>query len=131
MEENSNVCRQKEAKAKVGKPPTRLQKQAPASLQLDKVAPAVDPSAVSSETPKAIPFLSPLELSPQPLPETVEKRSGPESGSGDQKDNGEEEKSDQVSSPGGWQHPAAPALADSPTLCTSFQSQCLLVDHVQ
>lgn len=128
MEENRNVC-QKEAKPKGGKPPTRLQKHAPASLQLDKVAPAVDPSAVSGETPKAIPFLSPLVLSPQPLPETVEKRSG-ESGSDDQKDNGEEEKSEALS-PGGWQHPAAPALADPAALCTSFQSKCLLVDHVQ
>ncbi|KAF5446868.1 hypothetical protein F2P56_032465 [Juglans regia] len=122
MENRSNNVSQKEGKAKVGKPPTRLQKQAPASLQLDKVA-------VYGETSKAIPFLSPLILSPQPLPETLEIRSG-KSGSNEEEDNGAK-RSKALPPGGGWQHPAVPVFTEPEALFTCFQSQCLLVDNVQ
>lgn len=120
---------QKEAKAKVGKAPTRLQKHAPASLQLDKIAVAAasvatttDPFSASGETPKAIPLLSPLVLSPEPFPETVENRLL-ESGNGERRS---------LDSPaGGWKHPAVAAFTEPPNLLTLLQSQCVLVDNVQ
>jgi hypothetical protein len=120
---------QKEAKAKVGKAPTRLQKHAPASLQLDKIAVAAaaaaattGPFSASGETPKAIPLLSPLVLSPEPFSETVEKRLL-ESGNG--------EKRSLDSPAGGWKHPAVAAFTEPPNLLTRLQSQCVLVDNVQ
>ncbi|XP_059431172.1 uncharacterized protein LOC132164647 [Corylus avellana] len=114
---------QREVKPKAGKAPTRLQKHAPASLQLDKI-PATSPfSGASGETPKAIPLLSPLVLSPEPLPETVEKRLS-------ESENGHEKRS--LCSPaGGWKHPAVATFTEPPNLLALLQSQCVLVDNVQ
>jgi hypothetical protein len=116
-----------EAKPKVGgKAPTRLQRHAPASLQLDKIDAAATGSfsaATSGETPKAIPLLSPLVLSPEPLPETVEKILS-------ESDNGEK-RSLQGSPAGGWKHPAVATFTEPPNLLALLQSQCVLVDNVQ
>lgn len=120
---DSNGSCQKEAKAKAGKALTRLQKHAPTSLQLDKTATTGPFSAsTSTETSKAIPLLSPLVLSPEPLPETVEKRLL-ESGNG--------EKRSLDSPAGGWKHPAVATFTEPPNLLTLLQSQCVLVDNVQ
>ena len=128
MENNGNVP-QREAFTNARKPPTRLQKRAPDSLQLDEVAGSIptNPFAAGSETPKAIPFLSPLVLSPQPLSETGEKRLW--DGTNNEQNNGTKRSS--TSPSGGWQHPAVAAGTDPSTLLTSFQAQCMLVDHVQ
>jgi hypothetical protein len=108
-----------EAKPRVGgKAPTRLQRHAPASLQLDKID-----AAASGETPKAIPLLSPLVLSPEPLPETVEKILS-------ESENGEK-RSLQGSPAGGWKHPAVATFTEPPNLLALLQSQCVLVDNVQ
>lgn len=73
MEDSENIF-QKQAvsntRTKVGKPPTRLQKHAPASLQLDQVT---NPYASSSSGNfSIIPLLSPLIESPKPLAEGEE-----------------------------------------------------------
>ncbi|KAB1225879.1 hypothetical protein CJ030_MR1G004091 [Morella rubra] len=118
MDDNSGDSR-KEA----GNPLTRLQKLAPASLQLD----TTDPLAAFGETSNAIPLLSPLILSPEPVPETTEKPQW-ESGN-DERDNGDD--GSEASSPSGWHHPAVPMFTEPAALFTCFQSQCFLVDNVQ
>ncbi|KAA0061869.1 uncharacterized protein E5676_scaffold571G00270 [Cucumis melo var. makuwa] len=117
-----------ELKPRLPKPPTRLQKQAPASLHLDQLS-SVSMSSASNDTySKAIlPLLSPLPLSPQPLPEIDGNRISATGnavegggGNGDQRGIG-------FVAPGGWQHPAVAATFPDPsTLFTFFQSQCIV-----
>lgn len=136
------------------KPPTRLQKQAPACLNLDQVAMA---AAAATSGPnnatdlKAIPLLSPLVLSPQPLSAgAAEKRRSLAFGE-DRQDNighddcnkrveGEAPAAAAAASPpapppnnvdGGWQHPAVPTFTDPSTLLTKFQSQCMIVNQAR
>ncbi|KAF3443475.1 hypothetical protein FNV43_RR05099 [Rhamnella rubrinervis] len=124
MEMNSNG--QRESKGS-WKPPTRLQKQAPASLNLDHVS-----VTSTNETPKAIPLLSPLILSAQPpLLETTEKQRFMYFDD-DQLHNIDHNKSiAAAASGGGWQHPAVPTFTDPSTLLTFFQSQCMIVNPAQ
>merc|ERR1712071_167511 len=131
---NNNMMFETQAKAKEGKPPTRLQKRAPAFLQLDQAASNINnnPFSPCSDIAEAIPLLSPLVLSPQPLPEIIEKRLLGRSATLNNDDNDNVNRSGATSPPGGWQHPAVPATFTEPsTMFTLFQSQCLLVDHVQ
>lgn len=109
------------------KPPTRLQKQAPASLNIDHVS-----LASANETPKAIPLLSPLILSPQPLLETTEKQRFV-CFDDDQEHDIDHTKSIAAAAAGGggWQHPAVPTFTDPSTLLTFFQSQCMIVNPAQ
>ena len=106
-------------------PPTRLQKKAPASLKLDYVATTAsctnNPFS-SNETPKAIPLLSPLILSPQSLPEMSEKQRF-RCSNNQQDDDG---KNEADSSRG--QHTAVPMFTNPSTLYTFFRSQCMIVN---
>lgn len=134
------------------KPPTRLQKQAPASLNLDQVAMAAAAAATScpnNETDlKAIPLLSPLVLSPQPLSAgAAEKRRRLAFGEDRQDNIGHDDCNERVegeapaaASPpapppnnvdGGWQHPAVPTFTDPSTLLNKFQSQCMIVNQAR
>ncbi|XP_015874007.1 uncharacterized protein LOC107411018 [Ziziphus jujuba] len=118
---------QKEAKG--WKPPTRLQKKAPASLKLDQV-PTSAANDSFNETSKAIPLLSPLVLSPQPLPEMLEKR---RFGCAADQHDVEDKRSEAVPLPAdGWQHPAVPTtFTDPSSLFAFFQSQCVIVNPAQ
>lgn len=110
------------------KPPTRLQKKAPASLKFDQVSTSAANDSFNG-TPKAIPLLSPLVLSPQPLPETSEKR---RFGCAEDKHHGEDKRSEAVPLPeDGWQHPAVATFADPSSLFTFFQSQCMIINPAQ
>lgn len=133
MENNNSNVPQAKAKAKLGKPPTRLQNHAPACLQLDMVEGSAPTNpfcpSPSSETSKAIPLLSPLVLSPQPLPEIVEKRLCESHHANNEQNNVGERNS--TSPQGGWQHPAVATFTEPSTLFAFFQSQCMLVEHVQ
>ncbi|KAI3678275.1 hypothetical protein L6452_37562 [Arctium lappa] len=103
-----------------GKHPTRLQKQAPATLQLHEI-----PKDYSKTV---IPFLSPLVLSPAPLPEASDndaKRSFAATPNADDHAIGIITDQVQQSSGGGWKHPA---MADhSSSLYAYFHSQCTLL----
>ncbi|XP_052202289.1 uncharacterized protein LOC127808024 [Diospyros lotus] len=129
------------AKEPGAKPPTRLQKQAPAALQLDQIANAAFDAAASRSCP--IPLLSPLILSPQQPAEgeaddekrlmfmaSVNGNDGPGIGGGGNNNN-----SNLIPTPKfggmGWQHPAVEAMPDPSELFNFFQSQCVLVNRVQ
>ncbi|EEF46069.1 uncharacterized protein LOC8281225 [Ricinus communis] len=117
-------------KTKVGKPPTRLQKKAPSSLQVNysTIYPRM-PSTSSPHTP--IPLLSPLIVSPPPLSQEAEEFRFPlicgeiDKGSNDKR----------IVSPilpGGWQHPAvANGYMEPSSLFNIFQSKCVLVNHAK
>ncbi|KAL9334135.1 hypothetical protein Peur_074274 [Populus x canadensis] len=96
---------------KVGKPSTRLQKQAPRALDLDQLSTPLLPASQASPPPTPIPLLSPLSVSPPPLEDDVH---------------------DAYSEARVWQHPAvASGYIEPSSLFTFFQSKCLLVDHAQ
>ncbi|KAK3018622.1 hypothetical protein RJ639_003491 [Escallonia herrerae] len=120
-----------QARIPTGKSPTRLQKHAPAALQLDYVASRTDahpcPSSGAPFSPCAIPLLSPLVLPPPPLPEADER---PSVGSGSN-EQGSCDQTGPSQNPGGWQHPAAGTLTEPASLFAFFQSQCKLVPHSQ
>ncbi|XP_059660790.1 uncharacterized protein LOC132307135 [Cornus florida] len=128
MDNNSN--RESKAKAKVprAKLSTRLQNHAPAALQLDHVGTYngnTNPFDSYNETNfsrSAIPLLSPLIVSPPPLPEAEEKRF-PENGNNQQSGNGENGAQPPT---GGWQHPAMGTMTDASSLFAFFQSQCVM-----
>ncbi|KAL3850644.1 hypothetical protein ACJIZ3_012526 [Penstemon smallii] len=109
----------KEHKKKSNKPPTRLQKRAPASLKLNTSNPNVK-NDIASAT-HAIPLLSPLVLSPV-------GDVGP--------DKEKELASGETNGPllnepasGGWNHPAFGAMIEPTKLGGLFQSKCMLVEH--
>ncbi|XVF20003.1 hypothetical protein REPUB_Repub11eG0160400 [Reevesia pubescens] len=117
-------------KTKVGKPPTRLQKQAPASLKLDRMK-IVDASAgrtstlgpstrTSSEPATPIPLLTPLALSPNPFPETNEF-TFPTAG----------KKTTTPAPAFGWKQQAAAGAGyvDASTLLALFQNKCVTVNN--
>ena len=132
MEEGGNIFEKQVigmSKTKVGKPPTRLQKHAPASLQLDQMKAAAarsspfEPSNGTSEaaTPTPIPLLTPLALSPNPFPETEEfvfpiddkKAATP------------------APTAFGWTNPAGAGYVEASTLFAMFQNKCVLVNDGQ
>lgn len=109
---------------------TRLQKHAPASLDIDKVL-NNRPSNPFGEASKAIPLLSPLILSPQPTYAdiTVQVRAL------EKENNGMNEGRSACASytpSTGWEHPAMASFPEpSSTLCSFFQKQCVFVNHAQ
>ncbi|KAF7805429.1 Major viral transcription factor [Senna tora] len=115
---------------------TRLQKRAPASLQLDKVNSVfpTNPFDPSHESSNAIPLLSPLILSPQPLMETKEARMS-EIGNNNCSNVQGICCSSSMPMPmpaTGWQHPAmAPPFPEPSSLLSFFQKQCVIVNHAQ
>lgn len=126
------------------KPPSRLQKSAPSSLQLEDAA-AVggwgERGGVSASARTPIPLLSPLILSPAPLWEDVDL--GRESKEEEQEQ--EEKVRPPVAGPPppppppagpqgeGWRHPALPmvAVVEPGSLVKFFQSQCAIVNNAQ
>ncbi|XP_022148421.1 uncharacterized protein LOC111017071 [Momordica charantia] len=69
----ASMEKEHKAKSRIPKPPTRLQKQAPASLHLDQVSStSMAPGGAETSSKAILPLLSPLPLSPQPWPETEE-----------------------------------------------------------
>ncbi|KAM0996165.1 hypothetical protein ACFX13_006275 [Malus domestica] len=122
-----NACN---LKADTGKAPTRLQRRAPVSLQLDQIASTASTNPLSNEDASmTIPLLSPVVIpSPNPVAVVIEK-------GGDQ--NVRSSIAPPFPTAGGWQHPAAggwhhPALApfvDPSTLFTVFQTQCMIVNQ--
>ncbi|OAY61178.1 uncharacterized protein LOC110610411 [Manihot esculenta] len=138
MEKNDDNIFQRQAqvvaktKTKVGKPPTRLQKKAPATLEVANYAKTyhlmLSKEASSPLTP--IPLLSPLILSPPLSPQQAEEFMFPMISGGDK---GKEEKRGAYCVPGGWQHPAAPngGYMEPSSLFTFFQYKCVLVNHAE
>ena len=109
------------SKSQRNKSPTRLQKRAPKSLQLDIVFSAnpFHPSSSSSSSHQVIPFLSPLILTPPPLPPTA---TVPEEAIIQRPSN---EKKAVPPPSRGWLHPAVAVAASSPepsSLFNVFQS---------
>ncbi|KAL5991792.1 hypothetical protein ACLOJK_012703 [Asimina triloba] len=112
------------------KPPSRLRKQAPPSLQLDLV-----PATVFSFNPPTIPIplLSPLVLAPPQI-----QSSGREQKPADQHGrDGSNENEKKVGlpaparTPNGWQHPAVPLSIEHSSLVSFFQAQCVIVHNAQ
>lgn len=120
------------------KPPSRLQKSAPSSLQLEDAA-AVggwgERGGVSSSARTPIPLLSPLILSPAPLWEDVDL--------GRESKEEEEKVRPPVAGPPpppaagpqgeGWRHPALPMVVavEPGSLVKFFHSQCAIVNNAQ
>jgi hypothetical protein len=116
---------------KVGKPPTRLQRQAPRALDLDQLSTPLLPASQASPPPTPIPLLSPLSVSPPPLPSEAEEFTFPVI-CGDNDKGREDDVHDAYSEARVWQHPAvASGYIEPSSLFTFFQSKCLLVDHAQ
>ncbi|XVE79538.1 hypothetical protein DITRI_Ditri14bG0066600 [Diplodiscus trichospermus] len=134
MEDGSNIFEKQVtgiSKTKVGKPPTRLQKHAPASLQLDQMKAEAarscpfGPSNGTSDGPIPIPLLTPLALSPIPFPETEEfvfpiddkkaTKSAPTS----------------ATALFGWKSPAGTGYVEASPLFSLFQNKCVLVNDSQ
>ncbi|KAJ7947604.1 Major viral transcription factor [Quillaja saponaria] len=126
MDNNDNFSK-RESKSS-GKPPTRLQKQAPASLQLDQAAgttPA-NPYYPSPESSRAIPLLSPLILSPQPLPGiSVKENRLPGNGNNEGQGNSSAMQGTR------WQHPAVAPFTEPSSLFSFFQAQCGIVNRAR
>ena len=119
-----NACSITEKEA--GRLPTRLQKQAPASLHLDKMT-GNAPTNPFSITPNAIPLLSPVVIrSPAFMAENMER-------DGDQGKSIISTTTPESPFQGGagWQHPAVSSFADPSSLFTVFQSQCMITNHAQ
>ncbi|KAG8074415.1 hypothetical protein GUJ93_ZPchr0006g42228 [Zizania palustris] len=134
------------AGCKKKRPPSRLQKHAPATLQLEPAAPS--PSGAWGDGRTPIPLLSPLVVSsPSPAAtawETDDQAGGAtrrEAGHADARSgwdgsvaarahgcNGDRQPDDAANSPfGGWRHPALPTpVAEPASLAPFFQSQCAL-----
>ncbi|OVA17805.1 hypothetical protein BVC80_1835g193 [Macleaya cordata] len=160
-ENNNNIFRKDIIRGRGdNKPPSRLQKQSPATLQLDPTSSFVVSSGANNnhlfsscsspgnDTPYSncpIPLLSPLVLTPPPLPlpnddpqvvvvvvEEGSHHDEPRKGSNDQTGS-ESINAPSPSSNAGWEHPAAPASAfiEPSSLISFLQSQCVLVHHIQ
>lgn len=133
--ENINNKDARTARLPKGKPPTRLQKRAPAALQLDDISSSNQIQSASSIITKtesfsrnAIPLLSPLILSPSPLlPPQPEIESIIVSCN-----NNQVQAVNTTGAPAGWQHPAVTGtLPEASNLFALFQSQCTLVQQSQ
>lgn len=121
-----------------GSHPTRLQRHAPASLDIDKVL-SDRSSNPFAETSKAIPLLSPLILSPQPLYaeitiqslKTTSENSSINHGSCNVNEGGSSSSSSSTPGSAGWEHPAMASFPEPSSLCSFFQKQCVFVNHAQ
>ncbi|KAD6119794.1 hypothetical protein R6Q59_025801 [Mikania micrantha] len=103
------------------KPPTRLQKQAPATLHLN-LTPNNEPQNMSKTL--VIPLLSPLVLTPASLPETGRRT---EYSFLTRENGSRESKVNQATATDRWQHPATlVSVQDSSSLHTCFMSQCTI-----
>ncbi|CAL9059400.1 unnamed protein product [Musa banksii] len=115
------------------KPPSRLQRQAPGSLQLDAKMKDALASPENAATSAPIPLLSPLVPSP-PLWDVQETGSRGEEGEGVDGAGGDVgmETTSPPSPPEGWRHPAlAVAAAEPASLVPLFEFQCSMVRNVQ
>ncbi|KAJ0084525.1 hypothetical protein Patl1_31284 [Pistacia atlantica] len=109
MEDGENIFEKQsvsKSRTKVGKPPTRLQKHAPANLKLDES---------SSGNVSIIPLLSPLIESPKALAEGEELKFPKSRNNNDIKCSGEEKKGGGGSSVAGER-----AVADPATMFSVF-----------
>ncbi|KAK6646091.1 hypothetical protein PHAVU_L008143 [Phaseolus vulgaris] len=106
---------------------TRLQMHAPASLDIDKVL-CDRPSNPFGEVSKAIPLLSPLTFSHQPIYEdiTIHERTSQNI----ENSNGSGMNEDRTPSTG-WEHPAMASFpqASSSSFCSFFQKKCVCVNR--
>ncbi|XP_022729601.1 uncharacterized protein LOC111284844 [Durio zibethinus] len=119
------------SKTKEGKPPTRLQKHAPASLKLDQMKAAAarispfGPCTGNSEAATPIPLLTPLALSPNPFPGTEEFLFPID----------DKEAATPASTPTptafGWKQPAGAGYVEASTFMALFQNKCVLVNDAQ
>ncbi|KAL4558202.1 hypothetical protein LXL04_036400 [Taraxacum kok-saghyz] len=120
------------------KPPTRLQKQAPATLQFSEIT----NNEVWNSSRTVIPLLSPLVLSPNSLPDSTGQTQN--SFLAPNNNNNHEAKMNLEIAIGmnpeggggarnsGWRHPAmAGPTADTSSLYAYFQSQCVLLPRNQ
>ena len=113
------------SKTKVWKPPTRLQKRAPASLKLDQMKAAAarispfGPSTGISEASTPIPLLKPLALSLNPFPGTEEFVFPTE------------DKEPATPTAFGWKQSAGAGYVEASTLLALFQNKCVLVNDAQ
>ncbi|KAK1270077.1 hypothetical protein QJS04_geneDACA007749 [Acorus gramineus] len=115
-------ARNRAPKSKEGaekKPPTRLQKHAPTSLDTNTV------SCVNAFSPAPIPLLSPLILSPPPSPGREENFTTDTSGG-----KVANARKEPTQGSGGWRHPASPMVVEAASLPPFFQSQCSLSHNV-
>lgn len=148
MEDSENIFQTQQqavskTEPKVGKPPTRLQRQAPSSLDLNHVVNtntnpntnnfiANKVSASPDAQLAAIPLLSPLVASPQALPTEPEDFKFPKFGDNDMGLDDDDVESVIIPSiPGGWQHPAVAGYTEPSALFSFFQSKCVLVTDAQ
>ncbi|KAF0932744.1 hypothetical protein E2562_012085 [Oryza meyeriana var. granulata] len=147
-EASSGGCKKK-------RPPSRLQKHAPATLRLEPPA-APSPTGAWGDGRTPIPLLSPLVVSPSAAWEAVDQQAGaprreggvqgggvhPDARSGREGSgaarahgcNGDRQADDAAKAPapcgGGWRHPALPTpVAEPASLVPFFQSQCALEVH--
>lgn len=116
-------------RGRAGGCPSRLQKHAPASLDIDKVL-SERPSNPFGEASKAIPLLSPLIISPQPLYAEVKVEAPTLENNRNDTSVGRDRSSFSTPSPG-WEHPALASFPEPSALCGFFQKQCVFVNHVQ
>ncbi|XP_040378560.1 uncharacterized protein LOC121053948 [Oryza brachyantha] len=134
------------------RPPSRLQKHAPATLRLEPPA-APSPTGAWGDGRTPIPLLSPLVVSPSVAWEAADQQAGAprregglqlqqqqqgREGSGAARahgcSNGDRQADDAAKAPapcgGGWRHPALPTpVAEPASLLPFFQSQCALEVH--
>ncbi|XP_057453135.1 uncharacterized protein LOC130744996 [Lotus japonicus] len=125
MEDKASLIR---TKGRAGGCPTRLQKHAPASLEIDKVL-SERPSNPFGEASNAIPLLSPLVISPQILyAETVEQNPNAQNSGGNE---GWSSSSKSNTPNTGWKHPAMAPFPEPSSLCSFLQKQCVIVNNTQ
>ncbi|KAJ6948138.1 hypothetical protein NC651_002487 [Populus alba x Populus x berolinensis] len=121
---------------KAWKPLTRLQKQAPEALRLDQLSITAStnhslPASHTSPPLTPIPLLSPLSVSPPPLPSEAEEFTFPVI-CGDIDKGREADIGDAYSEARVWQHPAvAGGYTEPSSLFAFFRSKCVLVNHAQ
>ncbi|KAJ7980814.1 Major viral transcription factor [Quillaja saponaria] len=120
-----------EKNGREAKAPTRLQKHAPASLQLHTTY--ANPFIPSPESSSAIPLLSPLILSPHQLPELKLKEIRLPGNSGSNNEGqGNEDTSLSPSMQGTeWRNPAEDPFTEPSSLFSFFQTQCVIVNHAR
>lgn len=106
------------SKTKIRKPPTRLQRQAPASLQLHHVG----SSGYTNPNLTVIPLLSPLVVSPESLPEAEDFRFPKCDGSNEMSCSDQKKERQHA-------YAAMAGYAEPSTLFNNvFQSKCVLVN---
>ncbi|XVF68836.1 hypothetical protein PTKIN_Ptkin11bG0033000 [Pterospermum kingtungense] len=143
MEDDGNIFEKQVigmmSKTKVGKPPTRLQKHAPASLQLDQMKADAAAGAARNgdfgasnggtyEAATPIPLLTPLAMSPSVrFPETEEEFVFPI----DDRKEPAEPAPTPTSAVFGWKNPAGAGYVEASALFALFQNKCVLFNEAQ